>query len=135
MDLSTRYLGFTLAHPFVVGASPLTADLGTVQRVEDAGAAALVLPSLFEDDIVRHEATVDHYLEHLHRVKRHVHIPVMASLNGTVPDSWLRYAQLLEQAGADGLELNFYHVATNPEEDSASVDRRVVDIVAVLEES
>ena len=135
MDLSTEYLGLTLEHPFVVGASPLTADLDTVQRVADAGAAALVLPSLFEEDIARYGATADRYLEHLVRVKRSVRPPVIASLNGTTPESWLRYARLIEQAGADALELNFYHVATDPAEDASMVERRVVDIVAVLKES
>ena len=135
MDLSTRYLGLLLPHPFVPGASPLTGDLDMVQRLEDAGAAAIVLPSLFEEDIVRYEPTADRYLEHLFRVTRRVHSPVIASLNGTAPESWLRYARLIEQAGADALELNFYHVATDPAEDGPTVERRVVDIVAVLKES
>jgi dihydroorotate dehydrogenase (fumarate) len=135
MDLSTRYLGLQLRHPFMPGASPLTADLDTVRRLEDADAAAIVLPSLFEEDIVRYERTADRYLEHLFRVKRRVAVPVIASLNGTTPESWLRYARLIEQAGADAIELNFYHVATDPLEDSPSVERRVIDIVAVLKES
>ncbi len=135
MDLSTQYLGLHLAHPFVPGASPLADDLNMVQRLEDAGAAAIVLPSLFEEDIVRYEAATDRYLEHLLRVKQRVRIPVIASLNGTVPDGWLRYAGMIEQAGADALELNFYHVATDLTEDGHSVERRVVDIVAVLKES
>jgi dihydroorotate dehydrogenase (fumarate) len=135
MDLSTRYLGLHLSNPFVPGASPLTSDLDMVRRLEDVGAAAVVLPSLFEEDIVRYEETADRYLEHLFRVKRQVSIPVIASLNGTTPDSWLRYAQLIEHAGAAALELNVYHVPTDLSEDSASVERRVVDIVAVLKES
>jgi dihydroorotate dehydrogenase (fumarate) len=135
MDLSIRYLGLQLRHPFMPGASPLTADLDTVRQLEDADAAAIVLPSLFEEDIVRYETTADRYLEHLFRVKRRVAIPVIASLNGTAPESWLRYARLIEQAGADALELNFYHVATDPAEDSPTVERRVIDIVAVLKES
>jgi dihydroorotate dehydrogenase (fumarate) len=135
MDLSTRYLGLQLRHPFMPGASPLTADLDGVRSLEDADAAAIVLPSLFEEDIVRYERTADRYLEHLFRVKRRVAVPVIASLNGTTPESWLRYARLIAQAGADAIELNFYHVATDPTEDSARVERRVIDIVAVLKES
>jgi dihydroorotate dehydrogenase (fumarate) len=135
MDLSTRYLGLQLAHPFVPGASPLADDLSMVQRLEDAGAAAIVLPSLFEEDIVRYETATDRYLEHLLRVKQRVRIPVIASLNGTVPEGWLRYAGMIEQAGADALELNFYHVATDLGEEGRSVERRIVDIVAVLKES
>jgi len=135
MDVWTEYLGLGLAHPFVAGASPLSGDLDNVRRLEDAGAAAIVLPSLFEEDIVTYAETTDRYLEHLVRVKRHVQCPVIGSLNGTSPDRWLRYARLLEDAGADALELNFYHVAIDPLEDADSVERRVIDIVAVLKES
>jgi len=135
MDLTTRYLGLQLRHPFMPGASPLTADLDMARRLEDADAAAIVLPSLFEEDIVHYETTADHYLEHLFRLKKRLAIPVIASLNGTTPESWLRYARLIEQAGADALELNFYYIPINLTEDSLCVERRVVDIVAVLKES
>jgi dihydroorotate dehydrogenase (fumarate) len=135
MDLATRYLGLPLRHPFMPGASPLTADINMVRRLEDADAAAIVLPSLFEEDIARYERTTDRYLEHLFRVKRRVAVPVIASINGTTPESWLRYARLIEQAGADAIELNFYHVATDLAEDGSAVERRVIDIVAVLKES
>ena len=135
MDLATRYLGLQLRHPFMPGASPLTADINMVRRLEDADAAAIVLPSLFEEDIARYERTTDRYLEHLFRVKRRVAVPVIASINGTTPESWLRYARLIEQAGADAIELNFYHVATDLAEDGSAVERRVIDIVAVLKES
>jgi dihydroorotate dehydrogenase (fumarate) len=135
MDLATRYLGLTLAHPFMSGASPLADDLDMVVRLEDAGAAAIVLPSLFEEDIVSHDLAPDRYLEHLHRVKQRVRVPVIASLNGTASEGWLHYARLIERAGADALELNFYHVATDPTEAAAAVESRVIDIVAVLKES
>jgi dihydroorotate dehydrogenase (fumarate) len=135
MDLTTDYLGLRLAHPFVAGASPLTGDLDTAVQLEDFGAAAIVLPSLFEEDIVRYEETTDRYLQNVVRLKRRVACPVIASLNGTTPDRWLRYARLLEHAGADALELNFYHVVTDPIEDGRLVEQRVVDIVAVLKES
>jgi len=163
MDLSTRYLGLDLAHPFVSGASPLAIDLDMVSRLEDAGAAAIVMHSLFEEQIVQEREGLTHhlgahenssaeassyfpepsdyalgpdrYLEQLARIKHRVGVPVIASLNGTTPEGWLQYARLLQQAGADALELNFYHVATYLYEDGASVERRVVDIVSALKES
>jgi dihydroorotate dehydrogenase (fumarate) len=146
MDLTTRYLGFTLPHPFVCGASPLSADLDTVLRLEDAGAAAIVMHSLFEEQIVRdamHPATCPseyavspgRYLEHLLRVKQRIRVPVIASLNGTTSEGWLQYARALERAGADALELNFYFIATDPAEDAQAVEQRVLDVVAVVKES
>ena len=135
MNLATRYLGLWLPHPFMAGASPLADDLDKVLRLEDAGAPAIVMPSLFEEDIVRYDAHPDRYLEQVLKIKRRVLVPLIASLNGTTPDSWLRYANMVEQAGADAIELNFYHVPTDPAENSASIERRVIDIVAVLRES
>jgi dihydroorotate dehydrogenase (fumarate) len=162
MKLTTTYLGLALPHPFMPGASPLVDDLDTVLRLEDAGAAAIVMHSLFEEQIAllrfgmsalgahdhAHaearsyfpEATgyalgPDRYLHQVARIKRRVGIPVIASLNGTTAEGWLEYARLIERAGADALELNFYHVATDLHEDGESIERRVVDIVAVLKES
>jgi dihydroorotate dehydrogenase (fumarate) len=135
MDLTTRYLGLTLPHPFMPGASPLTEDLDMVARLEDAGAAAIVMHSLFEEEILEYTLKPDNYLEQLLRIKQRVRVPVIASLNGTNSEGWLHYARLLEQAGADALELNFYYVATDMFEDAASVERRLVDIVAVLKET
>ena len=135
MDLATRYLGLDLAHPFMPGASPLDEDLDMVLRLEDAGAAAIVMHSLFEEEIVKYGLTPDRYIEHVLRIKRRVRIPVIASLNGTTPEGWLHYARLIERAGAAALELNFYHVATDLFEDATAVERRVIDIVAVLKES
>jgi dihydroorotate dehydrogenase (fumarate) len=135
MDLSTRYLGLVLPHPFLPGASPLTQDLDTVLRLEDAGAPALVMHSLFEEDLTTQGAEPHQYLEQLLRIRRRTGLPVIASLNGTTAEGWLRYAKLLERAGAAALELNFYHVATDPLEDAAAVEHRVIDIVAVLKES
>src|SRR5262245_6467086 len=126
MDLSTTYLGMRLPHPLIVGAGPLGDDLDTVRALADAGAALLVLRSLYEEEITGEqidafnyveshsdtfaEATnfepepttvigADEYLEHLHRVKRTVSIPVMASLNGVTPGGWISYARQLDQAG------------------------------------
>jgi dihydroorotate dehydrogenase (fumarate) len=125
----------TLDNPFMPGASPLADDIGTVLRLEDAGAAAIVMPSLFEEDIRHSAETIDRYLEHLLRLRRRLHVPVIASLNGTTATSWLKYAAVCQLGGADAVELNFYHVATDLDEDAASVERRVVDVVAVLKES
>ena len=135
MDLTTRYLGLTLAHPFMPGASPLTEDLDTVCRLEDAGAAAIVMHSLFEEDIQEGKAESDAYLEQVLRIRRRVRVPVIASLNGANAEGWLQYARLLARAGADALELNFYYVATDVLEDSRRVEARLLDIVAVLKES
>ena len=162
MKLTTRYLGLTLAHPFMPGASPLVDDIDTVMQLEDAGASAIVMHSLFEEQISRERFRREHllavspssaeassyvpgadayslgpdrYLEQLSLIKRRVSVPVIGSLNGTTAEGWLAYARLIERAGADALELNFYHVATDLLEDGASVERRVVDIVAVLKES
>jgi dihydroorotate dehydrogenase (fumarate) len=157
MDLSTNYLGLTLPHPLVAGASPLADDLDGVRRLEDAGAAAIVLRSLFEEQITREQMsefdnlerhaesfaeaasyfpTPDafalgpfEYLNHLRRAKEAVGIPVMASLNGATPGGWIDYARLVEQAGADALELNLYRLATDPETTGADIERQGIDTV------
>ena len=115
------------------GASPLTATLDGAVKLEDAGASAIVLPSFFEEQLGSESG--DLYLQHLIRVRHRVHVPIIASLNGTTAEGWLAYARFIERAGANALELNFYHVATDPLEDAWRVERRVVDIVAVLKES
>jgi dihydroorotate dehydrogenase (fumarate) len=157
MDLSTNYLGIRLANPLVPGASPLSDDLDTVRQLEDAGAAAIVLRSLFEEQITREaEATHDHwnrhddafaeavtffpspdsfvlgpdeYLNHVQRVKQTVRIPVIGSLNGMTPGGWLSYARLIEQAGADALELNVYHAPTDFETSGSEVERQTIAMV------
>jgi dihydroorotate dehydrogenase (fumarate) len=161
MNLSTQYLGLQLAHPFMPGASPLADGLDTILRLEDAGASAIVMRSLFQEQIAWHRFDAAHrwtdaefppalkhcpspeefaigperYVSHLARIKRRVGIPVIASLNGTTADGWLEYARVIERGGADALELNFYHIVSDPMEDSLIVERRIVDIVAVLKES
>jgi len=163
MDLSTDYMGFRLPHPLIVGASPLGDDLDTVRRLEDAGAAAIVLHSLFEEEL-RAEAlaTVEsadagthsfgealtylpnppeavmgphQYLEHIGRVKAAVEIPVIASLNGSTPGGWLEYARQLAQAGADGIELNLYYVASDPDEDSRTIESQAVRMLRSVKEA
>jgi dihydroorotate dehydrogenase (fumarate) len=142
MKLTTRYLGLELEHPFMPGASPLADTLDSVRRLEDAGASAIVMRSLFEEQILQERFggsgftfDPDTYLEQLRRIKARVAIPVIASINGTTTEGWLKYARLLQRAGADAVELNFYHLATDPAEDAASVEDRLLDIVAVLKES
>lgn len=160
MDLSTTYLGLTLPHPLMPGASPLVDDLDAVRRLEDAGAAAIVMHSLFEEQIVLEElATVAHaethahafgeamsylppldsfilgaddYLEQIRRIKAAVRIPVIGSLNGVSLGGWLRYAQLIEQAGADALELNVYAMATDPQDTALVVEQRTLEMVRAV---
>jgi dihydroorotate dehydrogenase (fumarate) len=157
MDLSTTYLGMSLPHPMVAGASPLSDEIDMVRQLEDAGSAAIVLRSLFEEQIVREEMAdiryqdgnnesfaeaasyfpspelfvmgPDEYLNHLHRVKEAVRIPVIASLNGCTPGGWLSYGRLMEQGGADALELNVYHAALDPEKSGAEIERETVLMV------
>jgi dihydroorotate dehydrogenase (fumarate) len=162
MDLSTTYLGMRLPHPLVVGAGPLGDDLDKVKALEDAGAAMLVLRSLYEEEITGEqmdaffnaeghsdsfaEATSyapepalalgpEEYLEHLRLVKNAVRIPVMASLNGVTPGGWISYAQQLEQAGADGLELHIYHAASDMTTSAADVERQAIEIVSEVKRS
>jgi len=157
MDLSTHYLGWKLPHPFIAGASPLADSLDSARRVEDAGAAALVMRSLFEEQIdteamATFHATEDHagsfgealsyfaepsrfvlgpdeYLERLRKLTAALEIPVVASLNGSTLGGWTRFASFMEQAGAAALELNLYHVATKPDESAADLEDRAVETV------
>jgi len=160
MDLTTVYLGMALPHPLMPGASPLVDDLDTVRRLEDAGAAAIVMHSLFQEQIVddevrRHvhlaafeqsnaealsyfpgagefELGPEEYLEQIARLKKAVRVPVVASLNGTTPQSWVEYARLIEQAGADALEVNCYFLATDPLENGEDVERRTVQVAEAV---
>jgi dihydroorotate dehydrogenase (fumarate) len=159
-DLSTRYLGLELRSPIVASASPLTAEWATARLVEEAGAGAIVLPSLFEEEIVHDEVVlgraletgaehhaealdyfpdvgtlwtaVDRYLDRLETTKRHAEVPVIASLNATSAHGWTHYATLLEQAGADAIELNLYHVAADPERDAASIEATDLSVVEAV---
>ena len=162
-DLGTEYLGLLLPHPLVAGASPLSDDLDGVKRLEDAGAAVIVLRSLFEEQITREQLS-EHlnldcpgesfaeaasyfpslnafalgpvqYLEHLRRVKEAIRIPVIASLNGATPGGWIDYARLMAQAGADALELNLYHIATDPDTTSTDIERQAVETVRAVTQS
>lgn len=162
MDLTTTYLGLKLPHPLMTGASPLVDRLDLVRQLEDAGASALTMHSLFEEQILIEQGATAQaldelahshaealayfpgasdysmgptdYLEHIRRVKATVDIPVIASLNGSTPGGWVEYARLIEQAGADALELNVYFLATDLSESGATVEQRVVSIAASVKE-
>jgi dihydroorotate dehydrogenase (fumarate) len=163
MNLNTTYLGFDLKHPIMMGASPLVDDLDKVKRAEDAGVAAIVMHSLFEEQVRLEQATQDlvasygesfaeaasympepsayvlgpeAYLEQIAKVKQAVSCPVIGSLNGMTPSGWLHYAKLIEAAGADAIELNVYGVAHDPKLTAAEVESRVIEMVkAVVKET
>jgi dihydroorotate dehydrogenase (fumarate) len=158
IDLSTKYLGLKLKGPIVVSSTPLSESLDNVRRMEDAGAAAIVLPSLFEEqleleskaldedlsrgtesfpeslgylpDLGDYRMTHEVYLEHVRRAKAAVNIPIMASLNGATTGGWIRYAKDVEQAGADAIELNTYALATNRSQTSAQLENQLLELVA-----
>jgi dihydroorotate dehydrogenase (fumarate) len=157
MDLSTRYLGLALKHPIVASASPLAQKVDGIRRLEDSGLSAVVLPSLFEEQIEQEmlelhwattqgtesfaEATTyfpeperyllgaDEYLELIWKAKRAVDIPVIASLNGCTPGGWVRYAKPMEEAGADALELNIYFLATEMDSVSSEIEEDYLEIL------
>lgn len=162
MDLATRYLGLELSSPIVVGASPATADLDTARRLEDAGAAAIVLPSLFEEEVVGEEIAAgvrldesagafdderdwlpsastapgpDAYFERLATLRRTLGIPVVASLNGRTLGYWLKAAAWLESAGADAIELNVYRLATDPLKGADQIEHEAVEMVRAVRDA
>jgi dihydroorotate dehydrogenase (fumarate) len=157
-DLSTRYLGLELRNPIVAAASPLTSSVDSLRRLQDAGVAAAVLPSLFEEQIEheematydlmlqgtevsaeargffpemkQHGTGIDNYLQLIAEARRALSIPVIASLNGYTTGGWTGYARQLEAAGASAIELNVYFLATDPADTSDTVEQRYVDLVA-----
>jgi dihydroorotate dehydrogenase (fumarate) len=163
VDLTTTYLGLKLKNPLVPSSSPLMQKVDTVKRLEDAGAAAVVLHSLFEEQIMKESNLLDHYLnygtegywealsffpeqksyligadayvEHIRKVKAAVSIPVIASLNGVSTGGWLKYAQRIQDAGADALELNMYYLAAEPNQTSRDVEEMYLELVRVLRAS
>jgi len=163
VDLRTRYLGLHLASPLVVSACTLTSKVETLVRLEEAGAAAVVLPSLFEEEIEHDEMedykfyedpansfsealtyfpeVDDHlsrpevHLRHVEAAKAALTIPVIGSLNGTSRGGWVRYARLIQDAGADALELNVYFVVTDPDMTAAELEYRYLELVGDVRES
>ncbi|MGE0704867.1 MAG: dihydroorotate dehydrogenase-like protein [Vicinamibacterales bacterium] len=160
MILTTSYLGLKLAHPFILGASPVTGHLDSVRRAEDGGCAAIVMHSLFEEQIAETAAGMppgfeqaarellsplshfsrpdrfplgsEEYLEQLRRIKTAVSVPVVGSLNGFRSDGWLTYARLIEEAGADALELNVYNLSTSVHDSSTDIEARIESLVRKL---
>jgi dihydroorotate dehydrogenase (fumarate) len=160
VDLSTSYLGLQLKNPLVPSASPLSKELDSARHLEDAGASALVMYSLFEEQIIAEEqqyerfmhnpslghgeassflpgqpdyqGSLEKYLEQLESLKTHLEIPVIASLNGVSEEGWVEYGRELQQAGADALELNVYYVAADVTESAGEVEKRYLDVLAHL---
>ena len=160
MDLTTNYLGFNLKNPLVVSASPISENIDEIKKAEDAGAAAVVLPSLFEEQLEHESAELDHHLTHgtesfaealtyfpqlsdfrlgpedyldlIAKAKAAVQIPVIASLNGSSPGGWTNYARDIQQAGADALELNIYYIPTDPDTGAAQVEQTYLDILKAV---
>jgi len=160
IDLRTKYLGLQLRTPLVASASPLSHEIDGIRRLEDSGASAVVLYSLFEEQLRQEQLELDErltagtdsfaeavsffpqpsefrlgpegYLNHIQKAKKAVSIPIIASLNGATVGGWTRYAQQIEQAGADALECNIYFLATDPQVSSAEIEQRYLDILAAV---
>jgi dihydroorotate dehydrogenase (fumarate) len=163
IDLSTRYLGLPLISPLVASASPLCESIDNIRAMEDAGAAAVVLHSLFEEqlavegthldryltqgaesyaealdyfpDLTKYNLGPDGYLEHVRRAKEAVGIPIIGSLNGVSTGRWIEFAKKIEQAGADALELNVYYLPTDPQLTGGQVEQMYVDLVRNVKRS
>jgi dihydroorotate dehydrogenase (fumarate) len=163
IDLSTTYLGLKLQTPLVSSASPLTQELSNIRRLEDAGASAIVLSSLFEEQIRLESLEMDHhlsamtesfaealtffpqagefylgpeeYLKHIQKAKAAVDVPIIASLNGATLGGWTRYARQIEQAGADALECNIYYIPTDIDVAGAVVEQTYIDILQAVKSS
>jgi dihydroorotate dehydrogenase (fumarate) len=160
IDLTTRYLGLELRNPLVASASPLSQEIDSIRRLEDAGASAVVLYSLFEEQIHREALELDfylssgtesfpesltyfpepsefrlgpeEYLEHIRKAKSAVQIPIIASLNGSSVGGWIQHATQMEEAGADAVECNIYWIVTDPKITSEQVEQRYLDIVQAV---
>ncbi len=160
LDLSTTYLGLRLRSPLVASASPITGEVATARRLEDAGAGALVLPSLFEEEILNEEVELnrsieagteqfaealdyfpriaefagagDRYVSRLEEIKKQASIPVIGSLNATSAGGWVDYATRMQNAGADALELNVYRVAADPSMSGSEIEAADLDLIAAV---
>ncbi len=156
-DIKTSYMGLELSNPFIASASPLWKEVDNVKKAQEAGAAAVVLHSLFEEQITTEERELnkyllqgtehfaeaityfpdatdfhfppDEYVEHIAQMKKAVSIPIIGSLNGVSPGGWIRYARLIEQAGADGIELNIYYLPTDPALSSHQIEDNYISLI------
>lgn len=157
MDLSTNYLGLELENPLVPSASPLSKSMDGIKRLAEAGAGAIVMHSLFEEQINANSMEIDHfltsgtdsfgealsyfpemdsyevgpdsYLEHIREAKESVQIPIIGSLNGVSDGGWIEFAQLIEEAGADALELNIYYIPTDPDKSGAEIESMYLEVI------
>ena len=163
VDISTEYMGLKLKNPLVPSSSPLSREIGTIKAMEDAGASAIVLYSLFEEQITQEQNAHDYfmtygsesyaealtyfpdtedftrgpdeYLEHIRKAKEAVNIPIIASLNGVSKSGWLKYAKMLQQAGADALELNVYYIATDLSTESEAIENIYIRNLKAIKEN
>lgn len=163
MDLTTTYLGLNLKNPLVPSSSPLSRNLGTLKRMEDSGAAAIVFHSLFEEQITleshnlnhyltqgvesfpealtyfpeasEYETGPDEYLEHIQKAKDSLEIPIIASLNGVSTGGWVKYARDIQDAGANALELNIYYLPTDPNLNGTEVEQIYLDVLRDVKEA
>jgi len=163
MDLSTKYLGLALSNPFVAGPSPFTVHLDTIKRLEEAGIAAIVLPPLFEEQLQSDQMSLfnatdtpaesfpealsyfveperaiveaETYMAHLSDVKEHTGVPVIGSINAVATDRWLDYTKRMEEAGADALELDFYHVAIDASESGEMIEQRFIEVLRTVKKT
>ncbi len=163
MDLTTTYMGLTLNNPIVPSASPLSKDIGGIKALEDAGASAVVMYSLFEEQITHEQLALDHflthgaesyqeaisyfpqigefnlgpdeYLEHIHVAKAATDIPIIGSLNGVSPGGWIEYARKIQEAGADALELNVYYIPTDPSYGSEDIEKIYIDDLKLIKQN
>lgn len=163
MDLSTTYMGLKLKNPIVPSSSPLSQSIDNVKKMEDAGAAAVVVYSLFEEQITHESGELDHYLsygtesyaealsyfpepqqfhltpyqylDHIAALKKAVNIPIIGSLNGVSTGGWVKYAKNIEQAGADALELNIYYIATNPHLTGSEIETMYADVLTEVKKN
>lgn len=162
MDFTTTYLGFKLKSPLVASSSPMTQSLEGILRLEESGAAAIVMHSLFEEQITLESLRLNHYLDYftesfaeslsyfpemesynvgpeeylnlIRQAKKSLSVPLIGSLNGITTGGWIDYATRIQQAGADALELNIYYIPTNPEETAEQVEQRYIDILRSVKE-
>ena len=160
MKLETTYMGLKLKNPLVPSASPLSKEISNIKHMEDAGASAIVLESLFEEQISHESQELDHfltqgtesyaealsyfpdsevydfgpeeYLSHIQKCKEAVNIPIIASLNGVSNGGWIEYAKKMQDAGADALELNTYYVATDPEKSSQEIEDNYIEVLKAV---
>jgi dihydroorotate dehydrogenase (fumarate) len=163
VDLTTYYMGMKLRTPLVVSASPLSQEIGSIRRLEDVGASAVVLYSLFEEQLRQESLELDYhlnagtesfaeslsffpqaseyrlgpegYLEHIRKARQAVGIPIIASLNGATAGGWAEYGREIEEAGADAIECNIYSIQTDPDVTSAEIEQTYIDIVKSVKKS